>query len=694
MQNQGDTMLSHFPLLRVHLCGPLQITWNDSVSGQRLSADDSSGSGRDRAAALSLLALLLRQPNRRAHRDWVMEQFWPEGSRSVAVHRLENIFSCLRKLLRPPGGDESLVRSILGKKTSGPTYCIEAYPKVWVDMDALTCNIEQACRMERFGDDALPFWQQAFHLLKRGPFLADSPYEPYAAWVNNQREQLHSSYRQCVHALSRLYLARHGNAGKTEALLLLRTYWQHYKTDEDALRPLLELLGEQERYQEAEEYYQQLLLALADLGPDEEGRPRIPDLRTQDIREYLKTKKLQPTQRVQHLLPISSALPVDPQLSIPPLVLPQENHGGVDLFHLGITALILHQQQSGWNIHELEQQVTQALDNIIPEVQKMQLSRRDILRFIVSMPLALYDFTDVSRQSSKLVPQEIIPLYAAGIPACWRLYYEGGQTQLEHVLPRYISHLTLLTRNPSKLQKNAAGLLSQAYQLMALLAQSHEHFDDAIEYCQHAAFYGGYAEDANLQVMAYIRLQDTYWEQQVFDKCFTTLKQAELLAENTTLLLRGRIFARLANISSYRSELTSAQHYIDLAQQTFPQHPEMDPSFLYSHTTHFVLYANEVSARIKLGQLQRARDAVVNAEKFVLGPANPRKIDVTHYQIQVAVALEDLEQCAVLFEKLIYYVKKYGQELDRRNTYTLYQSLHEHWPHEARVEKMKQALLS
>jgi DNA-binding SARP family transcriptional activator len=303
------------PQLRIRLCGPFQMEWVDPTTGAALSAVDPTVGSRDRAAAISLLALLLCQPNRQAHRDWVMEQFWPEGRRDVAIHRLENIFFCLRKLLRPPSGGESLVHSTIGKKSGGTSYCLEAYPTLWVDTDALTWNVEQAARMERFGDDALPFWERAFALLKRGPFLVDDPYEPYAIWIKEQRERLEGYARQCVHALAHLYLARHGEVGKAEALLLVRTYWQQYKTDQDVLRPLLELLGEQERYQEAEAYYQQYLAALAELGPDEEGQPRVPDARTRDIREYLRTKQIQRERVFTPTLAESQILRVRPVFS-------------------------------------------------------------------------------------------------------------------------------------------------------------------------------------------------------------------------------------------------------------------------------------------------------------------------------------------------------------------------------------------
>ena len=303
MDEIDDVTRSHLPSVRIWLCGPFQLDWLDSTTGNTSSFLAQDLQGRDSTQALSLLKLLLCQPERQAHRDWIMEQFWPEHSRSVATHRLENVFSSLRKLLLPPSGGESLLHSTRGKKNSGVLYSLPAYPRMWVDSDAITWNVEQAARMERFGDDSLSFWQRAFDLLKRGPLLTD---EPYASWVKERRELLDGYTRQCVHALAHLYLTHYGEASKAEAVLLLRTYWQQHKTDEDALRPLLELLGEQERYQEAEEYYQQLLLAFTDLDTTEDEKPREPDARTRDIRDYLSVKQIRRALKKEELFPLIS----------------------------------------------------------------------------------------------------------------------------------------------------------------------------------------------------------------------------------------------------------------------------------------------------------------------------------------------------------------------------------------------------
>lgn len=68
--------------------------------------------------------------------------------------------------------------------------------------------------------------------------------------------------------------------------LLLRSYWQEHPHDEDALRPLMEILGKRECYQEALASYEKLCALLKEDGEQ-------PDAQTQDIVAYLQAKQLQ-----------------------------------------------------------------------------------------------------------------------------------------------------------------------------------------------------------------------------------------------------------------------------------------------------------------------------------------------------------------------------------------------------------------
>ncbi len=89
-------------------------------------------------------------------------------------------------------------------------------------------------------------------------------------------------------ALARLYTERDGRAGEEQALLLLRSCWLEHPRDEDILRPLMELLGKRDCYQEALAYYEKLCRVL-----EEDGQQ--PDSHTQDVVAYIRTKQIQRT---------------------------------------------------------------------------------------------------------------------------------------------------------------------------------------------------------------------------------------------------------------------------------------------------------------------------------------------------------------------------------------------------------------
>jgi DNA-binding SARP family transcriptional activator len=287
----GDRTGVPAPLIRVTTCGLLSIeTVQEVVStdpplARYAPLTPEQLRGRGTAPALLLLKLLLSRPKRFALRDWLMEQFCQEKD-LFADARLDNLAWLLRKLLCPPGYDElrtQLVAHVRSASASGNGYQLAPYPLIWVDCEALAWQVEQAARMERFGDDPLPFWERAYDLAKRGSYLPD---EQYSDWAQSRRRNVRGMLRQSVQALARLYQERHGKAGEEEALRVLRNYWQEHPREEDALRPLMELLGRRECYQEALEYYEQLCRLLK----EDHAKP---DPRTQDVAAYVKTKPIQ-----------------------------------------------------------------------------------------------------------------------------------------------------------------------------------------------------------------------------------------------------------------------------------------------------------------------------------------------------------------------------------------------------------------
>lgn len=283
------------PLIRVTTCGLLTIEIIEEVISadpplaRYVSLTPERLRGRGTLPALMMLKLLLSRHERFAPRDWLREQYCRDREVFSSV-RLDNIAWQLRNLLCPPAYADvrkQVVAHIHSSISSGNGFQLAAFPVIWVDYEALSWHVEQAARMERFGDNGLPFWECAYMLAKRGEYL---PGEIYSPWTSSRRGEVEGMLRQSVQALARLYQVQYGAAGEEEALLLLRRYWQEHRREEDILRPLMELLGRRECFHQALEYYEQLCNLLA------EGQ-RQPDLRTQDVAAYLRIKQIQRSPR-------------------------------------------------------------------------------------------------------------------------------------------------------------------------------------------------------------------------------------------------------------------------------------------------------------------------------------------------------------------------------------------------------------
>jgi len=204
MEEQQPVM----PIIRLTTCGKLSIALlcTPPPTGRYETLAAEKLRGRGIAPALTLLKLLASQPQRSASKDWLMEHLRREEEACTTEARLDDIASLLRGVLCPPDSahKEKLRRQLIsyvhGSRGSGDGYRLADYPLVWLDSDALAWHVAQAARMERFGDDALPFWERAYQLASRGAYLPD---EPYSEWAETRRGEVEGHLRQSVHALAR-----------------------------------------------------------------------------------------------------------------------------------------------------------------------------------------------------------------------------------------------------------------------------------------------------------------------------------------------------------------------------------------------------------------------------------------------------------------------------------------------------------
>ncbi len=290
------------PLARVTTCGGLVIevlhTVQQGPDGQPqpvYGPTDATWLARKSASTgLTLLAMLASQPHCFASKDWLSEKLGhpptEEDEGGEGLKRLDNVVYLLRHLLYPPRAEETpqerrqrrqLVSYERASSESGPGYRLAGLPLLWLDVVEIGAHLKRARRLEQFGEDGLSEWQAAHELAKQGSFL---PQEVYSDWATWRRQEVEAQWWDCVQVLCQRYREQ-GAAGEEQALQILREYWLQHVTSEDALRPLLELLGKREWYGQAEEYYRLLCKALEEEGAE-------PDRRTQETIEFVRALQI------------------------------------------------------------------------------------------------------------------------------------------------------------------------------------------------------------------------------------------------------------------------------------------------------------------------------------------------------------------------------------------------------------------
>ncbi len=530
--------------MRVYTLGPFQLEWvgvPESFPEERLHK-------RGAAPALTLLKALISRPHRYGARDWLCEHLHGAEEDALTYPRLDDIASLLRGLLCPEIADkmsrDALRRHLLSYvhsfSESGPGYRLGSYPLIWVDIDALSWYVEQACRLERFGEDALPLWERAYALARRGEYLPD---EPYSDWAEPRRAEAGRYLRQSVHALARLYLSQPDARAEEEALRVLGDYWQQHIEDEDALRPLMELLGKHERYQEALSYYERLCEVL-----EEEGR--TPDARTTDLKEFLRTKQLQRSR------------------------VPQKRNDAGN----GYAPALPDQEWLSLFTQAMKQGILQAaseLEGPLPLNAADRTLRRAIVAALGGMPFMEWmlpsNVLSDSSQQRNFLQEDLLSFFERTVTSLWNLYYSDGAGQVIHeIAPLMRAIMGLLSFAQGSAQhKRILMLLTLGYQLQCCVLRDQMDYPQAHIAYQRAFEAAKELEDSALIASALAREGVTFIQQEQPEQALLYLNAAlPLIDEQPLPLLKGYILQALSEAYAKLHQDQGCWQYLAAAEKS------------------------------------------------------------------------------------------------------------------------------
>ncbi len=289
---------------------------------------------------------------------------------------------------------------------------------------------------------------------------------------------------------------------------------------------------------------------------------------------------------------------------------------------------------------------------------------------------------------------ETLALWKMGISSCWQLYMIGGQTELERLLPAYLSNLARPTLYPGPEQKMAAHLTAQVYQLTALLELQRGDFVTAQMNASQALVYSQIAKDWNLYIASQMRLASIFIARKRIGSALSSyndaLRRVNSSNDEISPLLHSWIFASLAEIQATMGREKEALQFLQLAFAVFPEDPTNDPSFSYIRYERYMLFLYEGQVFLRLGQARTAWDAFSRIDE--LKPAPPERIraEFLKQRAYTSLVLGNMLQSCIYLEAAAKAAQEIHSDLAFSEIYTLYEHMLAVWGQEVRVRLLSQ----
>jgi len=321
------------------------------------------------------------------------------------------------------------------------------------------------------------------------------------------------------------------------------------------------------------------------------------------------------------------------------------------------------------------------------------VNRREATQRISELGLALFA-APLMAVSHQLHKEEILALCATDIPICWRLYFDGHLSEVQHILfPVHLSQLAALV-GESRYQEQAASLASKAYQLAALIEMHHQNLGSALTYAKQGTLYGELAKDPNLRIAALIQQGNIYFNLKQPWRELEVYQQAHHICQETTLhcevspLLQGRVAIGLAKSYGKLKEEQKALGFLEDAYKKYPEMPEKDPAFHYTCHTRFTLRNHTGLTYLNLGRSKEAWGIFTDIDAIVPQKLLPRRMELLIRQATLSFALGNLIECCTFLEQATTAAMALGSDLRFNEACELYLLLQEKWSNEQSVRAL------
>ena len=337
------------------------------------------------------------------------------------------------------------------------------------------------------------------------------------------------------------------------------------------------------------------------------------------------------------------------------------------------------------------------------------LSRRQALIVLASLPLGM--LIDVQQRLKAPFPQEdLLPVCAASLTACWHLIQGREFAALERALSRYAVFLVTWAQQPSVYQKAAAYLASQACLLIGLVAthqlRSPKNLQRRLAYCKQAVEHAKTSGDPTLLVMALIHFGYTLYYLEQLENMLQAYQEAAQYSNEVLPLVRSKLFAGLAHAYAQNGQNQEALRSIQKARAIFPGDSSIVPSFVLADCglfslimdegrTHLVLGQNENNATSAAFYYKQSEKALAQIEELSATIVIPERfrIEIVNQQALLSVKVGNLENFRKYLAEGAHGAQMLQSEKRRQEVIANWKEARNMWPHESQIRELADLFL-
>nr|BBH91797.1 hypothetical protein KTC_65480 [Thermosporothrix sp. COM3] len=522
---------------------------------------------------------------------------------------------------------------------------------LWWDVAAFLTLVKEAETSQEQPEVALPLWQEAEQLSRRGLFLSDDLEAPWYELqaVRAVRLRIEKARQQVQRGLA-LGLFATAKALE-EAHLQLQLYFEQYPTDRAAVEHLLHLADRSHQHQEL------VLDVLSQVQGrlDASTRARWPLSLKQHI-EQMRKRNLH--QQSDFSCPDTQHFP-------PPFVSNTSSIGTSWAISLDqLDGLLAEARQ---NIATLkaclfsdpEEQCRVTHSSSFQREEYMfphdPTKRQSLLQFAAALGVLLTGshVSDTpalkqpfaSSEKREKADPTLLHRFENLLLESWTLLNCNQFTLAERLLMSFLPSLLAFP-----VEEKMARLASIGLRLQSVLAHHRLDLSQKLTLCQQAVTFAQHGHDHTILAAALVELANAYEFHGDVAKSLLTLQEALTVAPHTTPLIQSRIYSNNAVLLAQTGRKREAEWYIQYAQEIFPDTPQQDPRSVFADSSVYTLAYHAGLVALALGKLHQVSDAFTLYQQWPAQGTMPERLrlEIWNGHSKAAIQMNELEHYAAL----------------------------------------------